>query len=48
VSIGMARLARGARVPLRQLYLLADKYMYAAKARGRGLVLETIVHPEAT
>ena len=41
VSIGVARVPPGAQIPLREAYLLADKSLYAAKARGRGLLVES-------
>jgi diguanylate cyclase len=47
VSIGMTRIPPQTRLPLKEVYLLADKSLYAAKARGRGLVLETVVGQEA-
>jgi len=47
VSIGLARAAAGSRVSLSELYLLADKSLYAAKARGRGLVCEAVAQAEA-
>src|SRR6266571_1308716 len=41
VSIGMARVPTEARIPLMEAYLLADRSLYAAKAEGRGLVVES-------
>jgi diguanylate cyclase (GGDEF)-like protein len=41
VSIGMTRVVPGARTPLSEVYLRADKSLYAAKARGHGLVVES-------
>jgi len=41
VSIGMARVPPEAPIPLREAYLLADKSLYAAKAGGRGRVVES-------
>jgi diguanylate cyclase (GGDEF)-like protein len=41
VSIGMARVPPEAPIPLREAYLLADESLYAAKAGGRGLVVES-------
>ena len=42
VSVGMTRMPPGAQIPLSEAYLLADRSLYAAKARGRGLVVESI------
>ncbi len=41
VSIGMARVPPEAPIALREAYLLADKSLYAAKAGGRGRVVES-------
>ena len=43
VSIGTARLGAGApALPLGELYVRADKSLYEAKARGRGLVCDSL------
>jgi diguanylate cyclase (GGDEF)-like protein len=42
-SIGVARVPPAAQSPLEEAYLLADKSLYAAKARGSGLVGESTV-----
>ncbi len=41
VSIGMTRVPSGTQIPVSEAYLRADKSLYAAKARGRGLVVES-------
>ena len=41
VSIGIAPVPPGAQRPLSEAYLLADKSLYAAKAQGCGLVVES-------
>jgi diguanylate cyclase (GGDEF)-like protein len=40
-SIGVARVPPAAQGALEEAYLLADKSLYAAKARGGGLVVES-------
>jgi len=47
VSIGLARAAAGSPVSLSRLYLLADRSLYEAKARGRGMVCEAVAQAEA-
>jgi diguanylate cyclase len=48
ISIGMVRASAAADIVLSEIYALADKSLYEAKARGRGLVLDTIAAQGAT